>query len=1234
MKKILGLDLGVSSIGWAMISTDGEKYEILGMGSRIVPLVSDEKDNFSTGNSFSKSQQRTQKRQMRRQLDRYQLRRKNLTKFLLAHNMMPDIELLKCSQAELWKMRANSVVDKVSLQQLGRIMYHLNQRRGYKSGRLDKNVDKKETDYVAEVLSRHALLKEEGLTIGQYFHRQLSENPDFRIKNLVYPRAAYLEEFDQIIAQQRKHYPEIITDGFIDVLRNQIIYYQRPLKSQKGLINVCDFEGKWIKGPNDKEIFVGPNVAPKSSPLFQLSKIWQTINSLNIHNKFNHRFEISIEQKQQIAELLHVKGTLSATELRKVLGITKADDWIYNKQIQKGLQGNLTYQKLAEVLGPGHPLLKMEFSMIGNTEREAILLDRRSGEIKLVLPHKEIDPSVEREPLYQLWHTVYSIKDEQECKAALMKRFGLDEASAQKLASLDFTAGGFGNMSSKALRKILPYLMEGYVYSEACELAGYNHSGSLTIEERLSRKLKDRLELLPKNSLRQPIVEKILNQMINVVNALIDQWGRPDEIRVELARELKQSKDERNQTFKNISKRERENKNIALKLRELGVKETRNNIIKYRLFEEISGEDAKLNALCVYCGRAFGISAAMHGDEVDVEHIIPRALLYDDSQSNKTLSHRACNQDKGSRTAYDFMAAKGAAELEVFIERVNRLLKEGKINYTKRTRLLTPAAKIPKDFIERQIRQTQYISRKSIEILSQVSHTVWATTGQVTERLRYLWGWNDVLHNLHFPAYKEAATAFPELIELVEQQNGNGTRLVERIKDWDKRNDHRHHAIDALVVACTQQGFIQRMNNLSKEDVKEEMYKEVASMTEQFRDKLNVLEKYLLSKRPFTTSEVMDKVSQILISIKPGKKVATKGRRIAYVKGKKIVQKGIVVPRGPLSEETVYGKINALQREPKTFAIARLPLKYLFEHPHLIVKPYIQALVKERLSKHDNDVRKALQSVAKDPIWLNEEKTVQLEWASCYKEQYVVKYPLEAIKAKDVPYIVDEGIKRLVAARFKQLGDDAKKPFETPLCSDANGTKRIRSVRIFTGLDKVVPVNADIGSYVKPGNNHHIAIYKDANGGFVEHVCTFWHAVERKKFGVPVVVYNTNELWQAIEQSAADYPESFLSQLPSPGLEFVMEMQQNQMFLLGITDEEIEHALLNQDYSVISKHLYRVQKLASLYYQFRHHLETNVDESNPLMLLKKFYRIASFKALFNANPKRAIVDVLGRIVLV
>lgn len=1225
MKKILGLDLGVGSIGWAMVSMNDEKNEILGMGSRIVPLVTDEKDKFSTGGSFSKNQKRTLNRQMRRQLDRYQMRRKNLTRFLIAHNMMPGPDLLSCGQAELWQMRANAAGEKVTLQQLGRVMYHLNQRRGYKSGRLEKNADKKETDYVAEVLSRHSKLKEEGLTIGQHFNRMLTENPDFRIKNQVFPRVAYEEEFDRIMAEQKKHYPELITEGLIDVLRNQIIYYQRPLKSQKGLVRVCEFAGKNITDKKGKEVFGGPKVAPKSSPLFQLSKIWQTINNLNINNKYNEKFEISIEQKRQIANKLHEKETLSANDLRKVLGIGNAQDWIFNKQIQKGLQGNLTFIRLAKVLGDDHPLLKMELKSVENPDKEALLVEKKTGEIKVVLPYRELDPVVEKEPLYQLWHTIYSIKDEQECKVALMKRFELDEAKAEELAKIDFNVGGFGDMSSKALRKILPYLMDGFIYSEACELAGFDHSRSKTSE------VKHRLELLPKNRLRQPIVEKILNQMINVVNAVVDQWGSPDEIRVELARELKQSKDERNETYKALNKRERENKDIALKLRELNVKESRNNIIKYRLFQEISGDEAKVNATCVYCGRAFGISAALNGNEVDVEHIIPRSLLYDDSQSNKTLSHRACNLEKGNRTAYDFIAAKGTAELNMYIERVNKLFKDGKINFTKRTRLLTPASKIPDDFIERQIRETQYISRQSKEILSQVCPSVWVTTGQVTERLRYLWGWNDVLHNLHFPAYKAAAKQFPELIQRVEQQTGSGTRWVEQIKDWDKRNDHRHHAIDALVVACTQQGFIQRMNNLSKEGTRAEMYKEVAGMSEQFREKLNVLEKYLVSKRPFTTNEVMEKVSQILISFKPGKKVATKGRRIAYIKRKKIVQEGIIVPRGPLSEETVYGKINALQRDPKTFALAKLPLKYLFEHPHLIFKPYIRKLVMERLAAHDQNVTKALQSLKKEPIWLDAEKKVPLEWASCYKEQYVVKYPLENIKAKDVPYIVDEAIQRLVAERFRQVGENAKKPFETPLYSDSECKKRIRSVRMFTGLDSVVPLAADRASYVKPGNNHHVAIYKATDGSFCENVCTFWHAVERKKFGLPVVIRQPDTVWEEIIKMQGSLPDSFLEQLPKPDWQFVLEMQQNQMFLLGLTAEQISDLQRNADKVLISKYLYRIQKLTASDYYFRHHLETKVDEKIEDKELHKFYRLSSFSALMAQNPTPVRISRIGEI---
>lgn len=110
----------------------------------------------------------------------------------------------------------------------------------------------------------------------------------------------------------------------------------------------------------------------------------------------------------------------------------------------------------------------------------------------------ELDASLERQPLYQLWHTIYSLKDLEECRNALTKRFGFDEEISEKLSKIDFNKQAFGNKSNKAMRKILPFLMEGYDYSQSCSLAGYNHSNSLTKDEREQQKTIDRLEPLPK----------------------------------------------------------------------------------------------------------------------------------------------------------------------------------------------------------------------------------------------------------------------------------------------------------------------------------------------------------------------------------------------------------------------------------------------------------------------------------------------------------------------------------------------------------------------------------------------------------------------------------------------------------------------------------------------------------------------------------------------------------------
>src|SRR5690606_13326250 len=203
---------------------------------------------------------------------------------LLANNMF-DESLFNLPALQLWSLRANAVKEQVSLKELGRVLYHLNQKRGYKSSRSDANLDKKDTDYVAEVKSRHQEIKDLGITIGQKFFAALQQEPGYQIKKQVFPREAYIEEFDAICSTQKLYYPDVLTDNFISTLRNEIIYFQRKLKSQKGLVSVCEFEGRWYKNAQGKARFVGPKVAAKSSPLFQVCKIWETINALQIKNK-------------------------------------------------------------------------------------------------------------------------------------------------------------------------------------------------------------------------------------------------------------------------------------------------------------------------------------------------------------------------------------------------------------------------------------------------------------------------------------------------------------------------------------------------------------------------------------------------------------------------------------------------------------------------------------------------------------------------------------------------------------------------------------------------------------------------------------------------------------------------------------------------------------------------------------------------------------------------------------
>ena len=1187
-KHVLGLDLGVGSIGWCLIALDaqGDPAEILGMGSRVVPLTNLGDDKaFSKGEAFTANQERTARRTMRRGFARYQLRRYRLRRELEKVGMLPDAALIQLPLMELWELRERAATAgrRLTLPELGRVLCHINQKRGYRHVKSDaaaivgdEGEKKKDSNsaYLAGIRANDEKLQDEHKTVGQYFAEQLrqsqSESPtggiSYRIKDQIFSRQRYIDEYDQIMAAQRVHYPDILTDEFIRMLRDEVIFMQRPLKSCKHLVSLCEFEkqekvmrvqqddGKGGRQLVERKVKFGPKVAPKSSPLFQLCRIYEAVNNIRLTRPDGSPRDITPEERAKIVVHLQSSASLSFAALKKLL---KEKALIADQLTSKtGLKGNSTRVALAAALQPYpqyHHLLDMELETRIMTVQ---LTDEETGEVT----EREVavvTDSYVRQPLYRLWHILYSIEERDAMRRALiiqlgMKEEDLDGGLLDQLYRLDFVKPGYGNKSAKFICKLLPQLQQGLGYSEACAAVGYRHSNSPTSEEITERILLEKIPLLQRNELRQPLVEKILNQMINLVNALKAEYG-VDEVRVELARELKMSREERERMAEGNRRREKENKAIAEKIRECGLFPTKSRIRKYMLWEE-AGEK------CLYCGQILTLSQCLNGDDMEVEHIIPKSVLYDDSYGNKTCACRRCNKEKGNRTALEYIRAKGW-EAE-YMERINGLLDKKAISYSKHQRLRWLKEDIPSDFLERQLRLTQYISRQAMAILQQGIRRVSASEGGVTARLRSLWGYDDILHTLNLDRYDSMGET-----ERVYREGETTEKL--RITNWSKRMDHRHHAIDALVVASTRQGYIQRLNRVSSESEREAMSGEIEMQKVTKTDKLSLLERWLTQRPHLSVRAVSDKVAEILISYRPGKRVVTRGRNIYLRHGKKCVQSGLLVPRGPLSKETVYGQIT-VNGEP----------------------------------------------------------------------QIVCKYDLHSLKAKDVDYVVDLALRKRLKELLAQHGGKEKEAFAGDVYMDEAGTQGpIRSVRCFTGLDrgkmKAVKYDeqGDAVGFVSPRNNHHLAIYRTPKGKLVESIVTFWDAVDRARYGIPLVITHPREVMEQVLQRG-DVPESVLSLLPSSDWVFVDSLQQDEMVIIGLSDEELQRALEAQDYRKLSEHLYRVQKMSSSYYVFRYHLETSVaDDKNTMGRIPKFHRVQSLKAYEEKNIRKVRVDLLGRISL-
>ena len=603
--------------------------------------------------------------------------------------------------------------------------------------------------------------------------------------------------------------------------------------------------------------------------------------------------------------------------------------------------------------------------------------------------------------------------------------------------------------------------------------------------------------------------------------------------------------------------------------------------------------------------------------------------LFDDSFSNKTLVPRQVNLDKGNQTAYDFISNKyGKINLEEYIGRIESLYqfykKEKPAIKAKYLKLLKEAKDIGEGFIERDLRDSQYIAKKAKQMLEEICSTVVSTTGSITARLREDWDLINVMQELNLDKYQKLG-----MTEMIEKKDDS---FKERIKDWTKRNDHRHHAMDALTIAFTKHNHIQYLNHLNARINEKNKFHLIINAIEKKETELYIDhegKRQRKFKPPVENfrEEAKNHLDNVLVSFKAKNKVVTKNKNKTKAKnGEKT--KTELTPRGQLHKETVYGKL-------QQYATKEDKVGAKFDEQTIAKvtdKKYREALLR-RLKENGNDPKIAFtgkNALAKKPVYSDNEmkipvpEKVKLVWL---EEDYTIRKDVTPDLKLDK--VIDVGARRILQQRLTEFNGNAKEAFsnldKNPIwlnkekgisikrvtISGVKNAEALHTKKDHHGNDILdedgnkIPVD-----FVSTGNNHHVAIYKDENGDLQEKVVSFYEAVGRVNQSLPIIDRNFNE---------------------DLGWQFLFTMKQNEMFIFpseGFDPKEID-LMDPRNNKLISPHIFRVQKIATKNYFFRHQFETTVEE------LKELNGVV-YKSQLGLNGIEGIVKIrvnhLGKIV--
>lgn len=880
----------------------------------------------------------------------------------------------------------------------------------------------KEDDWTLMKKRTEKNLADSHQTVGTFIYEHILSTPNIKVRGkLIHTieRKFYKEELYQILEKQKEFIPELkdielykkcvhelyknneahveslMNEDFTNLFINDIIFYQRPLKSKKSLIANCPFESYHYQD-KDGNIQSHPiKCIPKSHPLYEEFRLWQFLSNLRIYKK-------NVEINGKIVTDYDVTSQF----LQTPNDYCDLFEWLQNKKEIKQDQ-LLKYKSFGinkEVSNYRWNYVEDKTYPCSPTRYE---INKRLQSLNL----QDLDDN----DYTHLWHILYSVDDPIMCQKALHKfaiKHGFQEEEfVNKFKQYSPDSKDYGAYSEKAIKRLLTLMRTGRLWDEkdidTKTLTRINNIIDGVVDDEISDRVREKLanqtqisdfqglplwtasyviynrhseaseiikwqkpedidtylqNNLKQHSLRNPIVEKIICETLRVIKDIWKNYGDIDEVHVEMGRELKKDAKSRKEDSQRIIENERTNLRIRALLQEFANPDYKiENVRPYspsqietlKIYENCVLSDSSIerpddiqkimndlgNAKTIhikqsdvlrykmwleqnykspYTGQIIPLSK-LFTPAYEIEHVIPQSRYFDDSLSNKVICESEVNKAKDRMLAYEFISQKGGSIIKGNFGQDFKILDKKQYedfvqhhyanNRTKMKKLLLDD--IPEGFIQRQLNDSRYMSKKMLSILSclvreegeqeATSKYVIPTNGAITDRLKKEWGINDIWNQLVAPRFerlnaKTGTQAYGQWV------NKDGKRFFQTNIPLDlsvgfskKRIDHRHHAMDAIIIACTNRDTVNYLNNIAALSNKE---KERYDLKHKLCTKVKTDNNgnYIWQfKKPWETftQDVSGVLDGIIVSFKQNLRIITKMSNYYthYVDGKKVIDK-------------------------------------------------------------------------------------------------------------------------------------------------------------------------------------------------------------------------------------------------------------------------------------------------------------------------------------------------------